>query len=167
MVKAFNIVENEEGSAIVLALLILVVLTILGISSTNTATVEYKIVHNEKTYQRNFYQAESATMEAAERIEVENNTENLIPALTTLNWVNDETTDLTVTANWVDDGSVNDNSDPSVVSADAKYATVGRGVARGSSLDVSGSMVHVYSVYGLSRSSNGNVLIEIGYRRRF
>lgn len=59
MVKAFHIIDNEEGSTIVFALLILVVLTILGISATTTSTIEFKIVQNEKIYQRNFYIADS------------------------------------------------------------------------------------------------------------
>jgi len=167
MVKEFHIIDNEDGSTIVFALLILVVLTILGISSATTSTIEMKIVHNEKIYQRNFYQAESATMEAAERIEIEKDTDQLRPGLTNYVWLKDDTIDMTDMTNWVGDGLVNDNSSPSLVSTDSRFATVGRGIAKGSSLDVGASTVHVFSVYGLSQSNNGNVLIEIGYRRRF
>lgn len=70
MVKAFHIIDNEEGSTIVFALLILVVLTILGISATTTSTIEFKIVHNEKSYQRNFYVADSAWNYGAYWLEV-------------------------------------------------------------------------------------------------
>ncbi len=53
------VVGNEEGSAIIFALMILAVLTILGISTTSTTNTELKIVSNEKQYQRDFYIADS------------------------------------------------------------------------------------------------------------
>ena len=57
--KKNMIIGNEKGSAIIFALMILVVLTILGISTTSTTEVELKIVSNEKQYQRDFYIADS------------------------------------------------------------------------------------------------------------
>lgn len=167
MVKVFHIIDNEKGSAIVFSLLILVVLTILGISSVTTSIIEMKIVHNEKIYQKNFYQAESAAMEAVKRIEIEKDTDKLRPGLTTYEWLKDDVIDMTDTANWLSNGSISDNSAISLASTDARFAVVGKEIARGSSLDIGGSTVHVFSVYGLSQSNNGNVLIEIGYRRRF
>lgn len=60
MKKNRNIINNEHGSAIIFAILILAVLTILGVSSINTSTTELKIVRNERIYQCNFYIADSA-----------------------------------------------------------------------------------------------------------
>ena len=60
MEKQNFLLNNEDGSTIVLAMLILAVLTILGISSINTSSIELQIVHNEKIYQREFYVADSA-----------------------------------------------------------------------------------------------------------
>jgi hypothetical protein len=60
MVEKNFIIGNEQGSAIIYAILILAVLTILGISSTNTSEIELKIVSNERIYQRDFYIADSA-----------------------------------------------------------------------------------------------------------
>lgn len=172
-----HVLGNEEGSAIIIAVVLLLVVTVMGIAAINTSTTEIKIYHNEIIYQRNFYQAESAAIEAAKRIEVEKDTNQLRPDSTTYNWVKDKdevkTKDMTDTANWVYEGSEKDNSYPSLFNTDpkyainVKYAIVGRGIAKGSSLDVGASTVHVFSVYGLSESNNGNVLIEIGYRRRF
>ncbi len=161
-------ISGQTGSATVISLLLLTTLTIVGISSINNSTVELKISHNERTYHKNFYQAESAAHEGAQRLKLENDPEELRPAVTTADWlIEEEDADLTDTTNWVDDDSQNDNSDASVLSTSASFASVGKGVAGGSSLDLSATSLHDYALYGLSISSNGKVLIEMGYRKRF
>ncbi|WP_300460935.1 pilus assembly PilX N-terminal domain-containing protein [Desulfobacula sp.] len=52
--------HNQEGSAIIYALIMLVLLTVLGTSSLNTTTVEQAIAQNHKSYQLAFYAAEAA-----------------------------------------------------------------------------------------------------------
>ncbi len=106
--------KNEEGSAIVLALLALAILTILGVSSTDTSITELNIVRNEQIYQINFYQAESCANEAALYIEMESDpTKELTPAYTDSKWISDindvNMPDLTKSGNWVDSGN-NSNS---------------------------------------------------------
>lgn len=59
------ILKNEHGSTIILAILILVFLTIIGISAINTSTFESQIVGNEHRYQIDFYVADSGWKEAA------------------------------------------------------------------------------------------------------
>lgn len=51
---------NEDGSVIVFALFILVVVTVLGISSTNTSTLELQIASNDQFFKMAFYNADSA-----------------------------------------------------------------------------------------------------------
>ena len=46
---------HEEGSAIVLALVFLVVLTLIGVFSSRTATIDIQIASNEIPYHQNFY----------------------------------------------------------------------------------------------------------------
>jgi len=167
MEKKITILDNEKGSAIILAVLILAVLTILGVSSVNTSTIELKIVRNEKLYQQNFYLAEAAAYEAGERLKIEDDPEELRPAVTTKDWLNEDDIDLTATDNWVDDDSADDTADQSAVSPDAKFASTGKGIDKGSSLDIGASSVHTYSLYGLSTKDNGKVMIEIGYKKRF
>jgi hypothetical protein len=58
---------HEEGSAIVLALVFLVVLTLIGVFSSRTATIDIQIASNEIPYHQNFYIAEGGVQrEAAE-----------------------------------------------------------------------------------------------------
>jgi len=55
-----NIVKNqsERGSITVIALMILVVLTLLGITISRTSTIDVRIAGNEIPFKQNFYVAE-------------------------------------------------------------------------------------------------------------
>jgi hypothetical protein len=48
-----------------------------------------------------------------------------------------------------------------------RYLVVYRGVASGSSLDMSGSTLHEYALYGRSDSRRGTAIVQLGYKRRF
>jgi hypothetical protein len=54
-----NILKNEDGSLIVIVLMILVMVTILGVSATTISTTEVQISTNALLYQRLFFTAES------------------------------------------------------------------------------------------------------------
>jgi Tfp pilus assembly protein PilX len=57
--KAFiNIIGKERGSAIVITMIILALLTIIGISATNISTNELKVADSDKNYKIAFYHAE-------------------------------------------------------------------------------------------------------------
>jgi hypothetical protein len=58
--KTANLIfKNEQGSTIIVAMLVLVFLTIIGIAATNTSIFESQIVGNEHRYQIDFYVADS------------------------------------------------------------------------------------------------------------
>ena len=52
--------KNENGSVIIAAIFILVVLTILGIAASNTSTLELQIASNDQFMKMAFYNADSA-----------------------------------------------------------------------------------------------------------
>ena len=59
--------QSEQGSITVIALMILVVLTLLGITITRTSTIDIQIAGNEIPFKQNFYVAEGGIhREAAE-----------------------------------------------------------------------------------------------------
>ena len=59
--------QNEQGSITVIALMILVVLTLLGITISRTSTIDIQIAGNEIPFKQNFYVAEGGIhREAAE-----------------------------------------------------------------------------------------------------
>jgi hypothetical protein len=61
--------SSERGSALVVALLMLVVLTLLGITATTTSNIEVQISGNDKLYKINFYAADAATEMGCELLE--------------------------------------------------------------------------------------------------
>ncbi len=56
-----NILTNEKGLALIIALLVLLVLTLIGISAINTTTFETSISGNERVGTDAFYAAEAGT----------------------------------------------------------------------------------------------------------
>ena len=48
-------IANDRGSALVVALLVLVLLTLMGISATTTSTIEVQMAGNEKFHDMAFY----------------------------------------------------------------------------------------------------------------
>jgi len=52
-------IRNEKGSVIVLSMVLLVLLTILGISATRTSSIEVQIASNERQATQNQYHAEA------------------------------------------------------------------------------------------------------------
>jgi hypothetical protein len=167
MFKKNLFIKNEEGSAIVVALMILMVVTIIGVSSSNTTTVELQIVRNDGIYKQNLYLAEAAAQEAIQRIWNTSRSdpillENQVPVW--LNTINMENID-----NWDDDGA--DGDDTALISStdpDASLAVIDAGIADGGSLDISSETnAHNFAVFGLGNRNNGRVFIRIGYRERF
>jgi hypothetical protein len=65
LVKPASPVTSENGSAIVAALLVLVLLTIFGITSLTTTDSDLQVVSGERNYLQDFFVAESAGKEGA------------------------------------------------------------------------------------------------------
>jgi hypothetical protein len=160
-------IKNEEGSAILVALMILIVVTIIGVSSSNTTTVELQIVRNDGIYKQNLYLAEAAAQEGIQRIWNVSRTDPFLLERRAPVWLN--TIDMSIIGNWDDDGA--DGDDTALVSsthADASLAVVDDGIAEGGSLDISSETnAHDFAVFGLGNHNNGRVFIQIGYRERF
>ena len=160
-----NVVNNQNGSTIVIAMLVLAVLTILGISSINTSTIELQIVRNERIYQQNFYMAEAAALEGLELLE--SATESELDDKTYVSFIWLKKVDSNLDMGDVDNWDTTTNAAVSAVSSDARYAIVEESVALKSSLDMTAaSQLYDYVARGQSASDNGRVMIEIGYRKR-
>ena len=59
MQKITSIINNQQGSVIIMAVIILALLTVIGISATNTSTTEVKITTNALLHNMAFYAADS------------------------------------------------------------------------------------------------------------
>jgi Tfp pilus assembly protein PilX len=160
-------IGNQEGSMLVISMLILVLLTLLGVSASTNTAVELKIADNDRSHKINVYRAESAAMMAAQRME---NTTNVM-------------TLIDLSENWLQPADFLKSPNPNIQSAtvwDAtnntsaqgmdgnnRYLVVYRGVSTGSSLDMSGSTLHEYELYGRSVSRRGTAIVQLGYKKRF
>lgn len=157
------ILNNEEGSAIVIALLALAALSIMGISSINTSTLELQIVRNEQIYQTNFYQAEAAVLEAAQTLALESNVDEVRPDATTkyTAWLVNNNTDLENVVTLMANDAI------ALLSTNASFAANAEGIVSGASLNITGdSNIYGFKIYGYSRDNDGNVLITIGFKKR-
>ena len=65
MISPIFILANNRGSAIIIAMLVLVTLTLVGVSATNTSIFESRIIRNDQDYQIDFYVAESGWKDGA------------------------------------------------------------------------------------------------------
>jgi hypothetical protein len=65
----FSVLSNERGAVLVIALLMLVVLTMIGISASTTSTFELEFSGNDKLSKMAFYQSDGGTEAGSELIE--------------------------------------------------------------------------------------------------
>ncbi len=63
-----SVLKNEKGVALVIALVMLIVLTLIGISSINSSVFEARISGNERFGSSAFYAASGGVMEGISRI---------------------------------------------------------------------------------------------------
>ena len=165
--KPTDVLKNEDGIVVVAALLILVLLTIMGISANRISNTEIQIAGNELIYQQHLYRAEGATMEAVELLEASPDPKTA--GLTWLDTVPDSVTQVEI-QDWQFGGSPNPAiaviDEPGM--ADVDYIAVSEGIASGSSLDIGSSKVHQYAIYGRSAQPNrGTTVVQVGYLKAF
>ena len=167
-----SLLNNENGSVIVMALIFLVLLTVLGMSAISTSSIEVQIAGNGMRYKQNLYLAEAAAMEAVQRLEdgVEANITVGNPSAFT--WMNGDA-DVSVpvgqvTNPWQEVGNMQASavSDP-VSGTNPQFAAVSRGITGGTSLGVTTpSQLYTFDVYGIY-SGNGLSQVVLGYKKRF
>jgi len=69
MINKFSILKNEKGSALIIALIIMTLLTLLGIAATTTSTIETQISSNDRLYKMAFYNADGGVETSKELLE--------------------------------------------------------------------------------------------------
>ena len=148
--------RNEEGSVLVVALIILVLLTIIGISASDISNIEIQIAGNERIYKRNFYRAEAAAMHGIQLMEDAELDLDPPPWLKKDKTLNE----------LIDDTFWNANSRPSL-DAQATYIAGNEQLVPGASLDMSRTTVYQYDVLGRSTLNDGRVTIGVGFRKAF
>jgi Tfp pilus assembly protein PilX len=160
--------NNEKGSVLLVSVLILSLATIIGIAISNTSSVEILISGNDRAYKENFYLAEGAAMMLAQILEnAPGHDPNVVMPVDA---DHDTITEDTITEDTYWEGG-KDKSQPAPGLApdnQPQYIAKSEGLARGSSLDMSGgTRMYEYTIFGRRKKSNSTVVIEMGYRKRF
>ena len=156
MKKQFLLCQ-EQGSVLIVALVVLALFTLLSISSTATTIMEIRITGNENIQKENLYAAEAAAMRCAQDMQ-DNDLRASSP--TYLNPITSATQSQSDIYNLI-------NTPFTELPATTAFASVSRGIASGSSLDMTKTRVHEYSVYGWCDSNRNLVIVEVGYRKAF
>ena len=168
LLKKNWLLKNENGSVMVLALIMLALLTLLGIAATTTSTIEIQVAGNEKLYKENFYRAEAAVMENAQRIkdgEAEMKNSSNFPG-----WLHIESNlpdpdDITNPDNWTDGTGAFPEVSQVSIDPNTRLLAVFEGLVTSLDMDKS-TKVYSYSIYGRCLRNNGLVMIRAGYRKR-
>lgn len=155
---------NENGSAIVIALMLLSLLTVMGIWATRKSNIEALIAGNEVARKMTFYRTEGGVIEGGFKIE-EADTAGLKSRDPSLGWLFEASVapDMTDPAKWDET-----TSEPTDTYDDVDFCVLDKGITSGDSLLMTGaSQVRTYAVYSFHDSRMGQSLQEVGYKRRF
>jgi hypothetical protein len=177
--------KNEDGSVMVISIVILALLTVIGIAVTTTTSIELQIAANERIYKENFYRAEGAAMMLARVLEnaVQTDVNKLKedpPQFKDPGSGSYKTMPVKGKTGDIDTGDIladtywegtNDRSceAPGFGTIDPpRFIARYNGIAPGSSLDMTGgTSVREYSVFGRRKYNNSPVVIALGYKNRF
>ena len=160
-----NLIKDERGNVLIYTLLLLVLVTIIGISASRTATIDIQISGNHMNYKKNFYQAEGAAMEAIQRME------GIDLGGTLPSWISASIQPDTFVAQTENAANWDSSFIGGAIAADSdldnsKFVVLSEGVIHtGESLDMTKSKIYQYKVFGRCDQKNGTSLIEVGYRR--
>ena len=149
---------GEEGSVLIIALLVLAFFTLLGMSTFSISNMEIRIVGNENTQKQNLYCAEAAAMHCAQDMQEQDLSTATLSYFNGINSPTDTQSDII---------SLPQSETFAELPATTAYASVSRGIASGSSLDMTKTRVHEYSVYGWCNRNKNLVIVEVGFRKAF
>ncbi len=173
-----RILGNDQGTAIITALLVVMLLTLVGITATNTTITEKAVVRSEAVFEQDFYLAESAAMEAVQKLENQTTAEELLPKLMEAGAENEDLlteaeedgpTDELTLLDSDNDNDIDGNDDFELSETDTASTTYRRAalLKPEGSLGLGSSRLYSFFAFGLSESNGGRSLIKVGYNKRF
>lgn len=157
-----NFSKNEDGFALVTALLVLVALTVIGIAATNTTNIEVFIAGNEKVYKTNFYLAEGAAKEAA----AQDLEEAWVWEYNKDDFPKDVNNNFDVDGVFTQSSSLGSGSSYGVVDKDIPEGTLGSGHSIKIEGTGIGGRMNFFDLYGQSTENNSQVRIKMGFTKR-
>ena len=184
MHKTEQLLADEQGTALISSLLVLMLMTFIAIASTQTTIVEKAVVRSDSIFQQDFYLAESASLEGIQRLANESTPEELLAPLIVTGTSNNDGLLINFsdpdTENYLEniDASLVGNNDGTISGSDDGFdvsendpatfrLVIQMPIQAGSSLALGSSRQYNYNSYGLSEAHGGRVMISTGYKRRF
>lgn len=174
-----RVVDNGRGVAIFAAILVLMLLSIVMVASTNTTITEKRQVRSEAIFERSFYLSESSALEAIQKLANETTPDELLAPLIK-SGANNE--DLLVSADKEEpendllnldsnnDGTIDhqDHFDTSEIDPNSDtYRVAVQMPIVGSSLGLETSRLYSYMSYGYTEANGGRAMVKVGYKKRF
>jgi len=166
--KERSIINLEDGNVLIVSLILLVLLTMLGISATRTSSIDMQVAGNNMTYKRNLFTAEAAAYQAVQIME---ETDLVTDAP---NWLLPEGTSevhIGPPDRWENGfpggtaGSSSIDSDPR---ATTRFIAIRGGIVEtGESLDMTRTKINEFSVYGRCDRNRGTSIVKVGYRKAY
>ena len=166
--------RNEDGAVLVVALMMLVLLTILGISISSTSEVELQIAGNEMRYKENLYGAEAAAIECAQFMEQTADSVGIDPSISDdfiIPYAGEDGDEIYAAAVRNDDfwdevvDTDNISPEPGAL-GNTRYIAYYAGVPHGENLE---GTLREFAIYGRyfdpTRPDLGRSIVRIGYRR--
>ena len=158
---------DQQGSALIIAVLFLALMTIIGVTMIRNTTMELQIVRNDQIIKDQVHRAEAAAMEGSQWIEE--------AAVATLE---DLSSEVFLTQNDINLSSMQFDknnwkiSDVDPVGDEDNLVAAYRIVDETGIIDLTQTNLHTYKVYGYyfrppGHPKRGEVLVEIGYKKRF
>lgn len=160
--------QSQRGSVLIITLLVLMGVTILGITSIDKSIVELKIARNEKEMRKLFYLSEGACMEGVQRLV---DTAGIDLEEQIQGWHHphkkDKSVNFRLPSHWDVDGIDEDNGLAGSVDEDTYIAAVEWKVATGGSLVQTQPRLYQNRIYGLCNKYGVQTITEIGYYIRY
>ncbi len=171
----FSELKNQNGAALIITLLVLVAVTILGMASINTSSVEMQVVRNDRVYNMNFYRAEAMLNEGAALLKREEKARpynlvdryfNFMKGSSGKNFSQVQMADIN---SWdIDPEGGYDNCVPFSLDNQGNprgfISAAYLGPSTGFSLSLSEPQYHDWAVFAYSNQEDGSVLHEMGFR---
>ena len=166
--KGKYILGNEDGSVLIISLVMLAILVVIGISATTTSNIENLVTRNVEQYTDALYRAEAAANLGTQMLQ--NADPNPRDDTNFSNNFLNQTVGALAVSNILDENywaDPNNNAETGGI-ASTQLLAGSEGIVAGSSLDMGKSNVYGYSVFGRCQLPTGTlVIIGVGYRRAF
>ncbi len=161
--KQLSKLKEEDGSVLIVTLIILVLLTLLGIFATRTAEVELQIAGNDMRYKRNLYLADAAAMECGGEIGtmtvIDTDADTWLLPTNTVYSRDDILGNTFWTANAMGVASI----------SNADCFAIFNGIAENTSLDMTKSKIYMFDLYGRYYNSGnpneGKAIVKAGLKK--